>query len=117
MLEGISLGSMAFISLVISFLKMPGRVKKFFLDHKMVTDIAAAGLIYIMLSAVSKSIVALVGSIFAGLAVGISIEIADAAEKDPEVKAKLNHMQNQLLAVGKEKFRQAILQIPVPSIN
>ena len=104
---------MGFVSLLISFLKMPLHVRDFFLKHKMLTDIGAAAIIFLIVGGISKTITGLVASIFAGLLIGIGIEVADMAAKDDEVKAKLEDVKINMIHVAKERVRKAVLNIPV----
>lgn len=82
MLNGIILGVMTFLSLVLSFRKLPQAIKNFILRHKLLADIGAGALIFVVLGAVSKSIVAIVGAIMSGLLVGIALEVTDKEGKN-----------------------------------
>ena len=75
MLSGIALGLMTYASLVVSFLKLPQRLRQRILKHKSLTDLAAGVIVYVTLGAISKSIVAIVGAITSELLVGITLEI------------------------------------------
>jgi hypothetical protein len=78
MIEGLSLGVMTFASLLITFWKLPKRIQQWILKHKFLADLAAGAIVYMILGAISKSIIAIVGAISAGLLVGLSLEAAGA---------------------------------------
>jgi len=77
MLEGLFLALMVFFSLVLTFKKMPMWIQKRLLKHKLFTDILSGAIVYVLLGAISKSIVAIVGAIGTGLLVGISLQLVE----------------------------------------
>jgi hypothetical protein len=77
MLEGVMLGIMTFVSLLVTFWKLPKRLQNWIKRHKFFADLAAGAIVYIILGAISKSIVAIVGSISAGLLVGLALEASN----------------------------------------
>ena len=81
MFEGLLLGLMTFGSLLLTFWKLPAFLQNRIKKHKFVADLTAGAIVYFILGAISKSIVAIVGAIFAGLLVGISLEVATQKDK------------------------------------
>lgn len=80
MLNGIMLGLMTYATMVVTFLKLPKRLQQWFLKHKLLTDLSAGVIIYLILGAISKSIIAIVGAITGGLLVGLTLEIVGNAK-------------------------------------
>ena len=76
MIEGLALGLMTFASMLLTFWKLPGRLQRWILKHKLLTDLSVGVLVFLALGAISKSIVAIVGSIATGLLVGVTLEVA-----------------------------------------
>lgn len=76
MISGLILGAMTFASMVVTFMKLPKRLQGWILRHKLLTDLGAGVIVFLVLGAISKSIVAIVGAITSGLLVGISLELA-----------------------------------------
>ncbi len=83
MVEGIILGFMTFMSLVLTFLKLPLFIQNRIKKHKFLADVTAGAVVYLVLGAISKSIVAIVGAIFTGLLVGVTLEAV--AYQTPEL--------------------------------
>ena len=75
MFEGMILGCVAWLSIVLSWWHMPQWFKNFTLRHPVMSDIASGVLIYLFLSSISKSLVAAVGAIVGGLMTNISLLI------------------------------------------
>lgn len=73
MIEGIVLGILAWFSLVLSWTKLPTFIKKLSLRFQLLSDVGASILIYLFLSSVSKSLVAVIGAIVAGLLTNLTI--------------------------------------------
>ena len=80
MFEGLLLGLMTFGSLLLTFWKLPAFLQNRIKKHKFLADITAGAIVYFILGAISKSIVAIVGAIFTGLLVGLSLEFATQKE-------------------------------------
>lgn len=76
MLEGLFLGLISWLSLIISWWHLPERIKRFCLNHPLLSDLSAGVFVYMVLSSISKSLVAAVGTVFAGLLVNFSILFA-----------------------------------------
>jgi hypothetical protein len=72
-IEGLILGALTWLSMLLSVAKLPKQIKDFLLKHHVVTDIASAALAYFMLSAVSKSLIAVIGAVVAGLLVNFTL--------------------------------------------
>lgn len=73
MLEGIILGVVSWLSVLLSWWHLPEKVKRFCLEHPVLSDISAGLLTYLFLSSISKSLVAAVGAAISGLLINFSI--------------------------------------------
>lgn len=78
MIEGAILGLVSWASLMLSWWHFPEPIKKFTKSHPVISDISAGLFIYLMLSSVSKSLIAVVGAIVAGLLVNFTIMFSKA---------------------------------------
>ena len=81
MIEGIILGCVSWISLVLSWWHLPEWIKRFTLRHPVMSDIAAGALVYFFLSSISKSLVAAIGAVFGGLLTNVSLLIANRSKE------------------------------------
>lgn len=75
MFEGLILGLISWLSLLLSWWHLPKPAKEFTKKHPVITDISSGLFIYFTLSSVSKSLIAVVGAITAGLLVNFTIMI------------------------------------------
>ena len=75
MVEGIILGVLTYASMIFTFIKTPKVFQRILLKWKLFTDIGSMMIVYLLLGTISKSIVAIVGAILAGLLVGITLEV------------------------------------------
>ena len=75
MIEGLILGLMTFASLVLTYWKLPKKIQQWLLKYKLLTDFGAGVSVFLILGAISKSIIAIVGAITTSLLVGITLEI------------------------------------------
>lgn len=73
MINGIVLGIITWLSIAISFYHFPQWIKRWLLKHPVISDIVASGTAFFFLSSISKSIIAVVGAIVAGLLINFSI--------------------------------------------
>lgn len=71
---GLTLGVITYISLLITFFKLPKFIRKLLARFKLFTDLIASILVYLMLGTISQSITAVTAAIVCGLLVGISLE-------------------------------------------
>lgn len=78
MIEGTILGIVSWLSLMLSWWHFPEPIKRFTKAHPVVSDVSSGLFIYFMLSSVSKSLVAVVGAIVAGLLVNFTIMFSKA---------------------------------------
>ncbi len=67
MFEGVLLGFLSWLSLVFSWSHLPKWMKKFSIKHFVITDIITTTLTWLLISGVSKSLVAVVSCVTAGL--------------------------------------------------
>lgn len=72
-IEGITFGFIYWLGSVISFWHLPKLVKNFLLKHFMLSEILYTIGTYLFISAISKSIIALIGAIFSGLLMNITM--------------------------------------------
>lgn len=80
MIEGLILGFISWLSLFMSWSHFPESIKKWTLRHPVITDLSTGVLVYLILSSISKSIVAAVGAVFSGLLVNLSLFIGTKRE-------------------------------------
>ena len=73
MITGMTLGIIAWASMIATFMHLPKIIKKFLLGHFLVTDAIATGLTFTFLSGISKSIASVIGSLTCGLLVNFSL--------------------------------------------
>lgn len=73
MYDGILLGFLTWISFVISFTHLPDLIKKFFLKNFFLTDLLSVVISFLLLTGISKSIVAVVAAMVCGLLVNITL--------------------------------------------
>lgn len=88
MITGITMGIIAWASMLASFMHFPNRIKKFLLSHFLITDLIATGLTYTFLSGISKSIAAVLGSLTCGLLVNFSLMANEKFELSGDLDAK-----------------------------
>jgi hypothetical protein len=62
--------------MLITFFKAPKWIQHLLTKWKLLTDVSAMVIVYLILGGISKSIVAIVGAIFTGLLVGVTLELA-----------------------------------------
>ena len=58
--EGLALGFATFMSLIFTFFNLPPPVRQWMVRHRLITDIAAGVLVFLILSGISKSIMAVI---------------------------------------------------------
>lgn len=75
MIDGLILGFLCYLSFVFSFFHFPQKIKTFLLKNFFITDLLSVILTFMLLSSISKSIMSVVGSIFCGLLVNITLMI------------------------------------------
>lgn len=64
------LAAMVVLSLVITYMKLPERLKTFLVKHQLITDIAVSLFIYFTLSNVSSSVTAITATVTATAVIG-----------------------------------------------
>ena len=73
MYDGLLLGLLTWLSFVFSFLHFPNIVKKFLLTNFLFTDILSVLTSFLLLTSISKSLVAVIASMFCGLLVNVTL--------------------------------------------
>lgn len=73
--DGLLLGILTWISFVISFNHFPNFIKRFLLKNFFLTDVLSVVLSFILLTGISKSIVAVIASMMCGLLVNLTLLI------------------------------------------
>lgn len=81
MIDGLVLGGITWLSYVISFIHFPNFLKRFMLKHFFLTDIISVTFTFFLLSSISQSLGSVVGSMFCGLLVNISLIAKNAMDK------------------------------------
>lgn len=72
-MEGLILGIATWMSFLLSWWHLPRRVKNFFLNHPVFSDMSSSVLAFLLLSGISKSITAVIASITTGLLMNFTI--------------------------------------------
>jgi len=73
MIDGVLLGIMTWLSLSLSWLNLPKKIKTFMLSHHLLTDLCAGLLTFFFLSSISKSLIAVIGAAISSLLVNFSL--------------------------------------------
>ena len=73
MIDGLILGVLTWISFVASFMHFPPQVKHFFLKNFFLTDVLSVVLSFLLLTNISKSIVAVIAAMLCGLLVNLTL--------------------------------------------
>lgn len=73
---GLALGLSTFISLVLTWWKLPKRLRLLSVKYKFWTDIAGIALVFMLITAITKSATGVVASIICGLLVSLGLEVA-----------------------------------------
>jgi ABC-type Fe3+ transport system permease subunit len=73
MIEGLILGVVSWLSILGTWWHLPKKAQNFTKQHPLISDIVASALAYILLSSVSKSLIAAVGAIICGLLINYTI--------------------------------------------
>ena len=81
MIDGLVLGGITWLSYVFSFIHFPNFLKRFMLKHFFLTDIISVTFTFFLLSSISQSLGSVVGSMFCGLLVNISLIAKNAMDK------------------------------------
>jgi len=71
--EGVILGILSWLSLVLSWQHLPRLIKSATKKHPLISDLVAIIIAYLFLSNISKSIIAVIGAITAGVLVNITL--------------------------------------------
>ena len=111
MIAGFILGFLTFLSTVISFHKLPPWLQMFLKEQRLFTDVVVFMLVYITLSAVSKSIVAIFGATVAGLLIDLGFIMIEYMEKNPEVQEKLESKYDLTIGKVEHKFREMVMKL------
>jgi hypothetical protein len=75
MLDGAILGIITWLSFVLSWRHLPQIIKKLTFKVPLITDIGATVLAFLLLSGISKSITAVIGSMITGLLINFTLII------------------------------------------
>jgi hypothetical protein len=81
MIDGLVLGTITWLSYVFSFMHFPNFLKRFMLKHFFLTDIISVTFTFFLLSSISQSLGSVVGSMFCGLLVNISLIAKNTMDK------------------------------------
>ena len=75
MLDGILLGTMTWLSFVLSWRHLPNLIKRLTFKFPLFSDIGATLLAFLLLSGISKSITAVIGGMVTGLLINFTLII------------------------------------------
>jgi hypothetical protein len=73
MYDGLLLGVLTWLSFVISFMHFPLFIKKLLLKNFFITDMMSVITSFLLLTSISKSLVAVIASMFCGLLVNVTL--------------------------------------------
>ena len=82
MIDGVLLGLLTFVSMVLTFRHLPERVKSFLVRHFLITDLISIALTFLALSSISQSITSVIGSVVCGLLVNIALELNETVNSN-----------------------------------
>lgn len=108
--SGLMLGFMTFISMLVTYMKLPAVAKYLVKKHKLLTDIFSFGFVFITLSAISKSITAIVGATLTGLLVGMALEAAGFMDEDPDLKVAVKAKVSTITDSAKHSLRTKLIK-------
>lgn len=75
MIDGLIFGTIIFASALFSWMHFPNWIKRFTINHYVLTDLCFMALTYLTITSISKSIIAVVAAITAGLWLNLSVII------------------------------------------
>lgn len=75
MYDGLLLGVLTWLSFVFSFIHFPKMIKRLLLKNFLITDILSVLTSFFLLTSISKSLVAVIASMFCGLLVNVTLVI------------------------------------------
>ena len=75
MAEGLILGFLTWLSYCFSFVHFPNFLKKLLLKSFFVTDIISVAFTFLLMTSISKSVIAVIASIICGLLVNLTLMI------------------------------------------
>jgi hypothetical protein len=110
MIAGFILGFLTFLSAIISFHKMPVIVQNFFKANRLFTDVVVFTIVFITLSSVSKSIVAIFGATVAGLLIDLGFIMTEYMDDNPDVKERLELRYEGVTGKIERKFREIVMK-------
>ena len=117
MIQGILLGLISALSLVLTFNNIPDKIqvggesvdiKGWVKQHKLAADVGAFLILYFSISTISKSIVALVAATVGEFLIGVLLHASDIKKHDPELYEAANLAMTNLKAKVWSFFRQAV---------
>lgn len=73
MYDGLLLGFLTWLSFIFSFLHLPNILKRLLLANFLFTDILSVLTSFLLLTSISKSLVAVIASMFCGLLVNVTL--------------------------------------------
>jgi len=75
MIEGLIFGTLAWLSLLLSWFHLPEMAKRFTKNHPLLTDIGGAALAFFLISSISKSLVAVIAATVTGLLITVTVMV------------------------------------------
>lgn len=72
MVDGLLLGFLTWLSIILSFRHFPLKIKQFLLRHFVLADFLSIAITFLGLSAISHSLTAVAGAVVAGLLINIT---------------------------------------------
>ncbi len=90
MIEGLALGFVTWLSLLLTFQHLPALIKSILLRNPLLSDILATVICFLLLSGISKSILSVIGSITCGLLVNFTLVARKTILKHKQTHEKIN---------------------------
>lgn len=85
MLTGLVMGFFTYVSMAMTFVKLPKKIKKYILRHELLSDLIAGAIIWGIVGLMSKTIAGLFAAIVAEILAAFSLHLyADYFEKQEE---------------------------------
>lgn len=111
MFIGLVLGLLTLFSMVLTFEKLPPTLKWWLKEHPLLTDFLAFVFTFIGLTAISKSIAALIGASIAGVGADLALKGMKYLDKNPDVKEQLDKKYEKTVGQAEVRFRDFIMSL------
>jgi hypothetical protein len=111
MFVGIILGLLTWVSMTITFKKLPPVAQYWMKKHPLASDFIAFVATFIGITAISKTLAALFAATIAGLGVDLSFKTLEYLDENPDVKAQLDKKYEKTVGRAQSQFRKFIMSL------